>query len=126
MDDPAKPIGLVIFDCDGVLVDSEIIGIRIETALLNEAGYAITPERLTERFSGMSWKDILGVIDAETGLALTARLADKTEALLDARIPAEVTAIAGVSDVLAALTLPRCICSNTKRPRVEAVLAKTG
>ena len=49
---------LIIFDCDGVLVDSEIIAAQVESRLLTEAGYPISVEEMGERFSGMTWKNI--------------------------------------------------------------------
>lgn len=117
---------LVIFDCDGVLVDSEIIGIQIEVDLLHVAGCRISVERLTEQFSGMSWKDILLILEKESGLSLMDALLAKTEAELDMRVPAEVDAIDGVRAVLEGLQYPRCVCSNTKMPRLEAMLTKVG
>lgn len=117
-------IELTIFDCDGVLVDSEILGCRIEVELLVDAGYPIQLTDFIERFSGMSWKEILGIIDSESGLGLSATLVDRTEALLDERLARDVTAIAGVAEALQALPYSRCVCSNTKLDRVEAMLAK--
>ena len=117
---------LVIFDCDGVLVDSEIIGIRIEVDLLRPAGFEISAERMTERFAGMSWKDILTIIEHESGLRLMDALLDKTEVELDERLPMEVQATRGTLEVLEGLSYPHCVCSNTKMPRLEAMLAKVG
>ncbi|MDQ0324121.1 HAD superfamily hydrolase (TIGR01509 family) [Pararhizobium capsulatum DSM 1112] len=116
----------VIFDCDGVLVDSEIIGIKIEVELLHGAGCEISVEQLAERFSGMSWKDILLILEKERGLSLMDLLLDRTEAELDVRIPAEARAIDGVLAVLQELRYPRCVCSNTKLSRVEEVLTNVG
>ena len=113
---------LIIFDCDGVLVDSEIVGINIEVDLLLGAGCEISVGEFTERFSGMSWKDILLVLEQERGIELSGALLDKTEAELDVRIPSETQAIHGVRAVLQELQYPRCVCSNTKLSRVEAVL----
>jgi HAD superfamily hydrolase (TIGR01509 family) len=121
-----QDIKLVIFDCDGVLVDSEIIGIKIEADLLWAAGCEISLKELTERFSGMSWKDIIVILEKERGLSLMDALLDKTEAELDIRVPAEVEAIDGVRAVLEGLQYPYCVCSNTKMPRIEAMLTQVG
>ena len=59
---------LIIFDCDGVLVDSEIIAARVEAAMISEAGFAITPEEMMERYSGLTSKDILLRIEAAAGM----------------------------------------------------------
>lgn len=119
-------IKLVIFDCDGVLVDSEILAIQIEVDLLHGAGCDISTESLTERFCGMSWKEILLTLEHENGLLLLDTLLDKTESILDERLPREVEAIPGARGVLEGLPLPRCVCSNTKMPRLEAMLASVG
>jgi beta-phosphoglucomutase-like phosphatase (HAD superfamily) len=50
---------LIIFDCDGVLVDSEIIAAEVESKLLTDAGYPISTEEMGERFAGMTWRNIL-------------------------------------------------------------------
>jgi len=117
---------LVIFDCDGVLVDSEIIAIRIETELLRSAGYEISDATLAERFSGMSWREILMIIEHESGLKLMDALLDRTEAILDDRLPKEVEIIQGVRDALSAISLPKCVCSNTKMSRLLDVIEKVG
>ena len=70
----------------------------------------------------MSWKDILLVLEQERWIELSGALLDKTEAELDVRIPSETQAIHGVRAVLQELQYPRCVCSNTKLSRVEAVL----
>ncbi|MBN7808918.1 MULTISPECIES: HAD family hydrolase [Agrobacterium] len=119
-------VELVIFDCDGVLVDSEILGITIETELLGSAGYDASVPVFTERFSGMSWRDILAILEAESGLSLMDELLDKTETELDIRIPKEVEAVAGIRAALEELQLPKCVCSNTKLPRVTAMLDRVG
>ena len=48
---------LFAFDCDGVLVDSEIIASEVDAELLTEVGYEITPEEVTRRFAGLTSRD---------------------------------------------------------------------
>jgi beta-phosphoglucomutase-like phosphatase (HAD superfamily) len=60
-----KNIQLVIFDCDGVLVDSEFLAARIESKLLTDAGYPIDAVEMSERFSGMNFKETLLLIEQE-------------------------------------------------------------
>lgn len=117
-------IELTIFDCDGVLVDSELVAANIETDLLRQAGYEIATEQFIERFSGMSWREILLAVEAQTGLKLLHRLLDKTEAALDARLALEARAIDGAALALQALPYPRCVCSNTKKDRLDMMLNK--
>ena len=56
---------LILFDCDGVLVDSEVIAAEVESKLLRDSGFDITPEDMCIRFAGMDWKSILLTIEQE-------------------------------------------------------------
>jgi len=117
---------LIIFDCDGVLVDSEIIAAQVESNLLTEAGYPISVEEMGERFAGMTWRNILLQIEQEADIPLSASLLDKSEKLLDARLARDVKVIEGVKFALARLTTQRCICSNSSSARLEMMLTKVG
>ena len=117
---------LIIFDCDGVLVDSEIIAAQVESRLLTDAGYPISTEEMGERFSGMTWKNILLEVEREASIPLSASLLEKSEKLLDARLERDVKVIEGVKLALSRLTTPRCICSNSSSARLEMMLTKVG
>ncbi|EUC01254.1 HAD-superfamily hydrolase, subfamily IA, variant 3 [Rhizobium sp. CF080] len=117
---------LIIFDCDGVLVDSEIIAAQVESRLLTEAGYPISIEEMGERFAGMTWKNILLAVEKESNIPLSASLIDKSETLLDARLARDVKIIDGVKFALARLTTQRCICSNSSTHRLDMMLEKVG
>ena len=117
---------LIIFDCDGVLVDSEIIAADVESTLLTQAGYPISIEEMGERFAGMTWQNILLQVEREASIPISASLLDKSEKLLDMRLEKEVQAIAGVEAALARLDLKRCICSNSSSARLDMMLGKVG
>ena len=117
---------LIIFDCDGVLVDSEIIAAQVESRLLTEAGYPISVEEMGERFAGMTWKNILLAVEKEANIPLSASLLDKSEQLLDARLARDVKIIDGVKFALARLATQRCICSNSSSHRLDMMLEKVG
>ncbi len=117
---------LTLFDCDGVLVDSEIIAAKVESKLLTEAGYPISVEEMGERFAGMTWKNILLSIEKEIDIPLSASLIDKSEQLLDQRLAREVKAIEGVPYALSRISGPRCICSNSSAHRLDMMLTKVG
>ncbi len=119
-----QSLDLIIFDCDGVLVDSEIIAAQVEAALLSESGYPISVGEMKERFCGMSWSDILRSVERDSGLELMTSLFDKSEAILDERLELDVQAIDGVAFALSQLPYTRCICSNTKPTRLDAMLLK--
>jgi HAD superfamily hydrolase (TIGR01509 family) len=117
---------LILFDCDGVLVDSEIIAAEVESKLLRDAGFDITPEDMCIRFAGMDWKNILLTIEQESDIPLSAQLIDKSEKLLDAALGRRVKMIEGVRYALAKITEQRCICSNSSSHRLDLMLTKVG
>ena len=66
-----KPnVDLVIFDCDGVLVDSEVMSCRAHAATLTRHGYPITPAQVLERFLGVSEREARQTIEREIGRKL--------------------------------------------------------
>lgn len=117
---------LVIFDCDGVLVDSEIIAARVEAEMLTDAGFPIEAEELAERYAGLTFKDIMLAVEAESEIPFQASMIERTEKLVDKRLAAEVRAIDGAREAAARVTVPRCICSNSSQQRLNAMLTKTG
>ena len=117
---------LIIFDCDGVLVDSEIIAADVESKLLTEAGYPISVEEMNERFAGLTWQDILFQIEREASIPISASLLDKSQKLLDIRLEQEVQAIPGVEFAVSRLSMQRCICSNSSSQRLDMMLGKVG
>ncbi|MBN9046655.1 MAG: HAD family phosphatase [Rhizobiales bacterium] len=119
-----KAPALIVFDCDGVLVDSEIIAAEVESALLTEAGYPISVEEMGERFAGLTWHDILLSVEREAGIPLSATLFDKSEKILDERLANEVQALDGAAEAISKLKLPKCICSNSSSARLETMLKR--
>lgn len=117
---------LILFDCDGVLVDSEIIAAEVESKLLRDSGFDITAEDMCIRFAGMDWKSILLTIEQEADIPVSAQLLDKSEKLLDAALLRRVKMIEGVRYALAKITEQRCICSNSSSPRLDLMLTKVG
>ncbi|TIW92672.1 MAG: HAD family hydrolase, partial [Mesorhizobium sp.] len=74
---------LVIFDCDGVLVDSEIIAARVEAELLTLAGYEISAEELAETYAGLTFKDIMIRVEEKSSIPFQVSLIDRAEELVD-------------------------------------------
>lgn len=118
-------LDLIIFDCDGVLVDSEFLASQIEAEHLSSAGYDISAEDHAARFAGMTTKDILFEIEREANMPLQASLLDIIHDDLNKRIPLEVEPIDEVHEAISKIDLPKCICSNSPQSRLEAMLTKT-
>lgn len=118
-------LDLVIFDCDGTLVDSEYLAAQIESEQLNKAGFNITPEEFAERFAGLTTKEILFEVEREANIPLQASLLETTQNELNSRLPKEVEAIWGAHEALDKIDVPMCVCSNSPQSRLEAMLIKT-
>jgi beta-phosphoglucomutase-like phosphatase (HAD superfamily) len=69
MPDPV-PVRLVIFDCDGVLVDSDRLAVRVEAAMLAELGWPLTEAEITQRFGGMTEQAMAMAIETHLGRPL--------------------------------------------------------
>jgi HAD superfamily hydrolase (TIGR01509 family) len=117
---------LFIFDCDGVLVDSEILAARVDSELLTKAGYPITPEEVIQRFAGLTAEAFMRVVEEEMGHPLPSDFHDDQRSELDDLLAREVTAVAGVEDMLERIDGPRCIGSNSTDERLKLMLTRTG
>ncbi|RWB74533.1 MAG: HAD family phosphatase [Mesorhizobium sp.] len=115
---------LVIFDCDGVLVDSEIIAARVEAELLTSAGFEISAEEISETYAGLTFKDIMLRLEEKSHIPFQASLIDRAEELVDRKLRSDVRVIDGAREAVAAVTVPRAVCSNSRTERVEFMLEK--
>ena len=117
---------LVIFDCDGVLVDSEPIINRAHAQVLAACGYPITEGALVERFCGMSDAEMRGIIEREWGRALPPSYAEHVGAMIEDGFGRSLIAIAGVAEALDALTVPVCVASSSVPEQIRRKLELTG
>lgn len=115
---------LVIFDCDGVLVDSEIVAARVEAELLTSAGFEISAEEIFETYAGLTFKDIMLRLEEKSHIPFQASLIDRAEELVDRKLRADVRVIDGAHEAVAAVTAPRAVCSNSRTERIEFMLEK--
>ena len=113
---------LIIFDCDGVLIDSEILSAQVDAEVLAEIGYAITPEEVVHRFAGLTTERIFQLAGEEMGRTVPEAVIERAKRETDRKLKAEVLPIAGVQEMLDALDDPRCICSNSRPERLEVSL----
>ncbi|OJF98742.1 HAD family hydrolase [Pararhizobium antarcticum] len=119
-------IDLILFDCDGVLVDSEIIAAEVQADLLTESGYPISSEEMGERFAGLTWHHTLLAIEKEADIPLSAALLTKVDTILDQRLANDLKIVEGVQPMLAQIKLPHGICSNSTSERLSMMLGKVG
>ena len=117
---------LVIFDCDGVLVDSEPILNRIFAETLTEAGFSITHEEVTQRFMGKSLATCLAIIEATYGRPLPPDFVERCRDREMAAFQQELQPTVGIVSALEQIPLPRCVASNSSHRHIQQVLTLTG
>ncbi len=122
----SAPIGLVIFDCDGVLVDSEPISIRVLVEELARFGYAIDEATAYERFLGRSLAAVQGMLREELGFDLPGERLEAMRITLFERYRRELQTIPGISETLDRLTIPYCVASSSLPERIRVSLEVTG
>jgi HAD superfamily hydrolase (TIGR01509 family) len=122
---PAR-FDLIIFDCDGVLVDSEVLSGRAVAQALAAIGHPVSPESITERFVGMSNKDMYAALEREHGAALPADFDARMNRLAGALFERELRPMHGLQSALAALAGPRCVASSSTPAMLAWKLAWTG
>lgn len=123
------PLHLVIFDCDGVLVDSEPVVNRVVAEALTEQGWPMTGDESRERFLGLNLGTMIPIIEARLGRALPAHWEADLVARLVRVLGDEVPLMPGAAEVLAATTrlgLPWRIASNSSHAELRAKLGRNG
>ena len=120
----------VIFDCDGVLVDSEPITNRVLAEMLGEIGWHISAQETMRRFVGKTVKDEAALIEARTGFRVTPEWLAQFRARRNAALEAELLGITGAPSAVKALHDALdgviAVASGADRHKVEMQLAKVG
>ena len=117
--------GLVIFDCDGVLIDSETIAARIHTQALGALGHAYTAADM-RRFVGVSSRDMLRIIEEETGRRVPEDYGTRTREALWAAYHGELAAVPHVAEAVDAMGLLVCVASSSSPESLRLSLDLVG
>ncbi len=122
----AQPIALVIFDCDGVLIDSELISTAVMVETLRPLGIVLDQRHVLEHFVGHPYPVVAGKIAAHHGAPLPASFESDYRAALIGRFAQELTAMPGIVEVLDALAIPYCAATSSAPERVRESLRIAG
>lgn len=118
--------GLVIFDCDGVLVDSEYLGHAVIADAMREQGLEIAVTEAMTRFRGRRMAECVLDIERELGRRLPEGFAEDLRARMLDRFREDVTAIEGIEEVIDMLDIPYCVASNGQPEKIRVTLGVSG
>ena len=118
---------LIIFDCDGVLVDSEPIANAVFARVLEEeCGLRFSLEEMFDRFVGRSQAQCLQIVEELTGEIPPSGIADRYRREIDLELANSVGAVNGIEAVLQNIGLPYCVASSGSYDKMRTTLGKTG
>ena len=118
-------IDLIIFDCDGVLVDSEVLSCHVHARMLTRHGYPITAQDVHARFLGRSAREARLEVETELGRALTDAYTVEIKAEMTRVFTERLQPIPIIAETLARLTQRVCVASSGTPERIRSSLAIT-
>ncbi|MFI9112094.1 HAD family hydrolase [Streptomyces venezuelae] len=121
-----EPAELVIFDCDGVLVDSERIYCRVDREVFASLGAEFTEVEMVEYFVGSSHDMLTAIVEERRGRPLEPDWQAPFKQRYEDALDAELTAVEGVTDLLDALAVPYCLASNGSHASIRKNLGRAG
>jgi HAD superfamily hydrolase (TIGR01509 family) len=119
-------LSLLIFDCDGVLVDSEIIAFDVLVQMLSALGRPMSLAECRRRFMGRRTPEVLAEIEADIGHPIPAEMGLRMKGLLFDRLRHELRLVDGVKEAIARLPRPICVASSSSPERIALSLEVTG
>jgi HAD superfamily hydrolase (TIGR01509 family) len=117
---------LIIFDCDGVLVDSERLSIRIDATFLERLGWPMSEDDIVERWVGRSDADMRAEIEAHIGGPIPPAIEEEFGRIYREIFDRELAPVDGIREALDVITIPRCVASSGKHDNIRRNLALTG
>ncbi len=108
----SEPFDLIIFDCDGVLVDSEVISCRAHAETLTRHGYRISPDEVLERFLGISDREARLIVEADLGRKLPDDFEIQVKQATLSFYADDLKPIPHIGETIAKLGLPKCVASS--------------
>jgi HAD superfamily hydrolase (TIGR01509 family) len=119
-------VELIIFDCDGVLVDSERLTNAVFAEMLNELGLTLTVEDMFERFVGNSMTRCLEIIAELLGKPAPTGFAEQYRARTKLALESNLKPVKGIEDALQRIKTPFCVASSGDHEKMRTTLGITG
>lgn len=122
----SSPYHLVIFDCDGVLVDSEALACVVHADVMTQYGYPISAEQVHNRFLGRSAREARLEVESELGRTFPDTYTAQLRATIDRVFGEQLTAVPHIAETLAKLSQRICVASSGTPTRIHSSLTTTG
>jgi HAD superfamily hydrolase (TIGR01509 family) len=117
---------LAIFDCDGVLIESEILSIAAEARVFSRHGLPVDADFVFEHCTGLSWKSELAFMEDYFQVKLPDSVSAEAAAEIEHLLQTQLVAMAGIEAALDALPMPVCVASSSTPERLRLSLGKVG
>ena len=124
--DSTQNYALVIFDCDGVLVDSELIANKVLAQALAKEGYHCTFQESILRFVGLDLNAIQRQVEQELGKKLSTNFSDALRIETARVFQKELEPVVGIEPALAGIHIPKCVASSGTQEKIHLCLNLTG
>ncbi|MGW0230335.1 HAD family hydrolase [Actinopolymorpha singaporensis] len=122
----ASTYKLVIFDCDGVLVDSEPLALRVDTELFAELGWPLSSEEIARRFVGRTTDYMMGELAAHLGAPVPEDVHARFVARYREVLAAELRPVEGIVEALDRIAGLTCVASSGSHEKMRFTLGLTG
>ncbi|MEQ9442382.1 MAG: HAD family phosphatase [Cyclobacteriaceae bacterium] len=121
-----SPIQAVIFDCDGVLVDSEILASQVSLRMLKPYGFEMNPQEYARAFAGKVEADILSLISRDHHIELPDDFLAKLRLQIEHALDHDLQPIPGVQETISKIPITKAVVSNSRLARVLSSLKVAG
>ena len=115
-------VDLVVFDCDGVLVDSERVAVRVDQRVLAHLGWTLGTDEIVERFLGGTTAAFREAVEQHLGRALPESWESPYAAWYEQAFTDELVAVDGIEEALDGLDVPACVASNGPHSKLHHTL----
>ena len=116
---------LAIFDCDGVLVDSELLACGAVASSLSEIGIGVTTEDIVSRYAGISADAMYQDLEVRFGRGISPEIREAIQRRVLAEFERDLHPMPGVDELLRSLSCPACVASSSSLQRIEFSLRRT-
>jgi HAD superfamily hydrolase (TIGR01509 family) len=117
---------LVVFDCDGVLIDSEIVVCRLAAEEFTRLGYRVSTEEVISRFAGRPEREMIADVEADWGERVPAEFFTRMRAQVEHAYAAELRIMPGITDLLDNLRATICVASSAYPAKLKLGLDTVG